>query len=186
MSTSAPTKDRRKTNIVLTGFMGTGKTCVGKLLASALGMEFVDTDSEIEKRAGLAIPEIFARYGEGYFRRLEAEVVAEVAARSNCVIATGGGVVLNPENVARLAARGVIVLLEARPEVLARRLREAQNRPLLAGYPDLEERIASLLAVRNPFYAAACDFRVDTSDLEPAAVAARILAFWRERCRAQG
>jgi shikimate kinase len=169
-----------KKNIVLTGFMGTGKSAVGRHLARCLQMDFVDTDEEIEKKTGLKIPEIFARYGENYFRAEESKVVEEVAGRENCVIATGGGVVLNPENIRKLRERGVIILLEATPEVIAARVLKSEERPLLFSSRDPLERIRELLEFRAPFYQN-CDLRVDTSSLSLEEVVEKIVSFLEER-----
>ncbi|MGB9792966.1 MAG: shikimate kinase [Thermacetogeniaceae bacterium] len=169
----------RKSNIVLIGFMGTGKTSVGKQLASLLGMEFVDTDMEIERITGLKISEIFRRYGEQRFREEERAVVKRVAALQNAVVATGGGVVLNPENIRDLRKSGVVVLLQARPEVIARRVQTGKDRPLLADQERLLERIESLLQERAPYYQD-CDFKVDTSDLQVHEVVDKIIEKLRE------
>lgn len=164
----------KKSNIILTGFMGTGKTSVGKQLASLLRMDFVDTDMEIERITGLKIPEIFQRYGEQRFREEERAVVKRVAALQNAVVATGGGVVLNPENMRDLRKNGVVVLLLARPEVIACRVQSSEGRPLLAVREGLIERIESLLRERAPYYQD-CDFEVDTSDLQIHEVVERII-----------
>ena len=123
-------------NIVLTGFMGTGKTVTGQLLADRLEMLFIDTDREVEAATGLDPSEIFSRYGEKRFRAEESLVVERVARLEGCVIATGGGVVLNADNMANLRRKGVIILLEARPEVIAGRVSRVDDRPLLSGKPE--------------------------------------------------
>lgn len=169
----------KKSNIVLTGFMGTGKTSVGKRLASILGMDFVDTDMEIERLTGLKIPEIFQMYGEERFRKEESAVVERIAALQNTVVATGGGVVLNPENMRHLRKNGFVVLLQARPEVIARRLQGSDDRPLLADKERLLERIEGLLQAREPYYED-CDLKIDTSDLDVQGVAEKIIRELRE------
>lgn len=166
-------------NIILTGFMGAGKTSVGRQLASLLKMSFIDTDMEIERLTGLKISEIFRRYGEQRFREEERAVVKRVAALQNTVVATGGGVVLNPENMRDLRKNGVVVLLQARPELIARRVQTGKDRPLLADQERLLERIESLLQERAPYYQD-CDFKIDTSDLEPQAVVEKIIEKLRE------
>lgn len=170
----------KKRNIVLTGFMGTGKSAVGRYLARCLQMDFVDTDEEIERRTGLKIPEIFAKYGENYFRAEESKVVEEVAGRENCVIATGGGVVLNPENIRKLRERGVIILLEASPEVIAERVLASEERPLLSCSRDPVGRIKELLKFRAPFYQN-CDLRIDTSCLGLEKVVEKIVSLLEEQ-----
>jgi len=151
-------------NVVLIGFMGTGKTALGRALASRLGRPFVDTDVLIEERAGRPIPRIFAEDGEAAFRRLEAEVVAAVGNAQGSVIATGGGVVLNPENMAHLRRGGVIVALRAAPAAILARVGRGTGRPLLGADP--EESVRRLLDERGPLYDDA-DLVVDTSTLQP-------------------
>ena len=183
-------------NIVLTGFMGTGKTEVGKRLAQLLEMDLIDTDIAIEAKVGLTIPEIFHRsnpeelsrcvrrvprlpeYGERRFREEETAVIRQVAAEHGCVIATGGGAVLNPENVQLLREKGVIILLTAQPAVIAARVIKSGGRPLLQGddpHGDLELRIRDLLAAREPYYQD-CDYQIDTTELSVEEVAAKIIS----------
>lgn len=148
--------------IMLTGFMGTGKSEVGRRLAQRLGRAFVDTDHLIEERAGKRVAAIFAEDGEPAFRALERAAVAEAAGRGGAVVAVGGGAVLDPENVRRLRASGILVHLTARPEVVLARVGDGGTRPLLAHDP--EGAVRKLLAERGPAYAAAADLTVDTSD----------------------
>lgn len=164
-------------NIILTGFMGTGKSTVGRLVAAALGRELVDMDAVLESRAGCTIAEIFRRQGEAHFRRLERALVVELAARSGLVIAAGGGVVLNPANLDDFRRSGLIICLAAAPESILRRVARATHRPLLAG-DDPRARIDELLAARRAAYAAV-PHQVDTTELTPAAVAERVLALAR-------
>ncbi len=141
-----------KTNIILTGFMGTGKSTLGRLLAVKLGYRFVDTDQLIEAQIGQSIAELFAQQGEAAFRRLEAELVEDLAQKSRLVIATGGGLVLNPDNVTTLARTGLIFCLTALPqEILERISCQQQIRPLLQD-PDPLARIKELLEKRGPSY----------------------------------
>jgi shikimate kinase len=149
--------------IVLMGFMGTGKSEVGRRLARRRGCAFVDTDRLIEQRAGKSIPAIFAEDGEPRFRSLEAEVVAEVAARPGGVLAVGGGAVLDAENARRLHETGVMVHLTARPETILERIGDVAERPLLAGC-NPRAVIDRLFAERRPAYEALADVAVDTSD----------------------
>ena len=164
-----------ETNIILTGFMGTGKTTVGQILAARLGYAFVDTDVLIEARTGRSIPTIFAEDGEAAFRQLEREVAAELASRQGLVIATGGRLMLDPVNAAVLGATGRIFCLTATPElILARVLADdkAIERPLLQG-SDPAARIRQLLAERAPLYAQFA--QVDTTGLAAEEVSADIL-----------
>jgi shikimate kinase len=164
-----------KTSIALTGFMGTGKTAVGKLLASKLGKEFIEMDVLIERKAGRSIPEIFRQDGETSFRELEIEVTKTIAGRKNAVIACGGGIVLNTINIDRLRQECVIVGLTASPAVIIKRTSaDKGERPLLAAADRLRQ-IKDMLKYRRPFYARAADITVNTSRLKPDNVAKRII-----------
>ncbi len=168
---------RKPRNIYLTGFSGTGKSTAGPVVAHRLGFDFVDLDAEIERAAGRPVPEIFKTAGEDAFRRLETEALTRLAARAGLVVATGGGVVLRPENRRLMAESGLVVCLEARPETIARRLAAlVPTRPLLAG-PDPAARIAGLKEYRQPFYATA-DWVVQTDLLTPDEVAAEVIRAW--------
>jgi shikimate kinase len=165
-------------NVVLTGFMGTGKTTVGRLLAARLGYEFVDTDAIIEERHG-PIPQIFADHGERTFRTYEREVAAELAARDGLVIATGGRMMLDPVNAEALGTGAHVFCLTAHLDTILARVTAAgvaDERPLLAG-PDVEERIALLLEARAGAYA---EFAQIATDLRTAEAVADELA---ARCR---
>jgi len=169
-------------NIILIGLMGAGKSAVGRSLAERLGRPFVDTDKLIEEQAGRSIPAIFADEGEEGFRRREAAVIASLKARDGLVVATGGGAVLRPENRAALRASGVVIWLEAAPEVLLERT-EAQGvatRPLLTGGDPLE-RLRRLAAERAGAYREAAHLRVRTDDATVDEVVARILAMMKKR-----
>lgn len=160
-------------NIVLTGFMGTGKSTVGRLVAERLGRRFVDTDALIESRHG-PIPRLFAEHGEDHFRRLEHDVAAELAATSGLVVATGGRTMLDPANQATLGAGGTVVCLAASVEQLVLRLHdEAEDRPLLQG-DDPAGRITALLAEREAGYARFP--QVVTDGRTPAEVADAVIA----------
>lgn len=149
--------------IVLTGFMGTGKTAIGRLLAERLGLPFLDLDELIEQETGRTIKEIFAREGEPAFRCLERELIRRLAPVEDCILATGGGAVLDPENVKNLKAHGVLIGLTAKPEAILARVGKGDERPLLSGH-DRFARIQALLKARAPFYQQA-DFTLDTTDL---------------------
>jgi shikimate kinase len=149
-----------KTNIALIGFMGAGKTSIGKALARRLDMKFIETDSLIEKKAGRSITEIFNEDGEPAFRRLEMEVVRDIAEEKNAVVACGGGIILNKINMDRLRQNAVIVYLEIKPEIiLSRLLNSGDNRPLL-NTPDREQRIRELLHRRQPLYEREADIKI--------------------------
>jgi 3-dehydroquinate synthase len=145
--------EMEKRNIVLTGFMGTGKSTVGKLLAQQLGFEFVDTDLLIEQRAGRTIPEIFEQTGEAAFRQMEADLACELAQRQGVVISTGGRMMLDPGNAAALTRTGRVFCLVATPEEILQRVTQDDDhqRPLLAA-ADPMQRIVDLLEERQEDY----------------------------------
>jgi shikimate kinase len=164
-----------KTSVALIGFMGTGKTVAGKLLAQKLGKDFIEMDALIEKKAGRSIPEIFRQEGETGFRELEIEVTKNIAGRKNAVIACGGGIVLNTINIDRLRQECVIVCLTASPSaILKRTSADKGERPLLAAADRLRQ-IKDMLKYRWPFYARSADITVNTSRLKPGEVAKSII-----------
>jgi len=164
-----------KTSIALIGFMGTGKTVVGKALAGKLGRKFIELDSLIEERAGKSIAEIFQRDGEMAFRELEIEVARNVADSKNQVIACGGGIVLNKINIDRLKKESLIVYLTASPKAILKRVSDDdEERPLLKA-TDLAQAIQGLLQFRKPYYERAADIKIDTSKLDVNSVVERII-----------
>ena len=157
-------RDQRR-NIVLVGFMGCGKTTIGRQLASRLEFGFTDTDALIEARIGCSIPDYFVTHGEDAFRDVEHEVVAKVSKLANQVVATGGGAILREDNRALLAESNSVVWLTARPDVVvARTERRRGARPLLSTDEDPLERVLRILAVRGPLYQSIANVIVDTSD----------------------
>ena len=149
-------------NIVLVGFMGTGKTKVGKELASQLGMKYLSVDELIEEREGRTINEIFSDSGEEYFRKVEKEIVREVSEGIDQVLDPGGGVVLDAENMENLSRKGIIICLWASPGAIHERTKDEDHRPLL-NVEDPEKRIVEMLERRRPFYEKA-DVHIDTTD----------------------
>ncbi|WP_372846058.1 shikimate kinase [Pontiella sp.] len=147
-------------NIVLVGFMGSGKTTVGKLIAEKTGMPLLDMDALIEERAGKAITEIFADEGEAHFRQLEREMVQELSQLEGQIISTGGGIVLNPDNIADFERTGLVVCLLTDAQTVLERVKHDTSRPLLAG--DKEKQILEILAARKPLYESIAH-RIDTS-----------------------
>jgi len=160
-------------NLILVGFMGTGKTAVGRAAAERLGFAYVDTDDLIEQEAGKTIARIFAEDGEPHFRDLESEAIRSLVRLERHVVATGGGCVLRDENWEAMRQAGLVVCLTARPEVILERTRAESHRPLLRT-ADPMARIRELLDYRAAFYARA-DLSVDTSDLTVAEVVQRVL-----------
>jgi shikimate kinase len=164
-----------KTGIALIGFMGTGKTAVGRLLAEKIGKRFIEMDAEIEKKAGKSVAAIFREDGEARFRKMEAEITVAVSAQKNAVIACGGGIILDKPSIFRLKQEYVIVCLSAAPgDILERISREAGKRPLL-DVTDKGKKIRELLAARRPLYEQAADITVETSGIDPPGVVQRII-----------
>ena len=152
-------------NILLTGFMGAGKTTVGKKLAKRLGYLFVDTDREIEKEQGCSIAEIFKYGGEECFRDLETDILQKLQTKQNLVIATGGGMVLRNENRSLMQSLGTRVYLKVELQELMRRLKKDKKRPLLQKLKP-EEHILEMLQQRKSIYEEA-ECIIDTTDLSP-------------------
>ncbi len=161
-------------NIVLVGFMGSGKTSVGQELASRLGRALVDTDDLVEAAAGRPIADIFERDGEAAFRAMETTAVRDAASRQRGVVSTGGGVVLRAENMSELRDTGVVVLLATTPEAVYERVADEAHRPLLQ-VPDPVARITSMMRDRAAAYSQA-DCTVDTVGSSVAEVADGVLA----------
>lgn len=162
--------------VILTGFMCSGKTSVGRRLAERLGWDFIDFDESIERREGRRIADLFRERGEAHFRALEARLTDEVSDRRRVVLAPGGGWAAQPELVARLRPGSLVVWLRARPETVHERHRAQAEvvRPLLEGADPLQA-IVSILQAREPAYARA-DLRIDTDERDPADIAAEIEA----------
>ena len=161
-------------NIYLVGLMGAGKSTVGRWLARRLKLRFLDSDQEIERRCGVKIPVVFEIEGEAGFRTREAQVIAELVALDHIVLATGGGAVLSPTNRQRLAERGFVIYLRARPEDLYERVRHDRNRPLLAAADPLA-RLRELYLERDPLYQAVADLVVETGSQGVQALARQLL-----------
>lgn len=168
-------------NLVITGFMGTGKSVVGRIVATRLGREFLDCDELIEMRAGQSIPEIFEGKGEAYFRALEAQVCSELSVGRGQVVVTGGWTLGPAANRAAVEAGGLVICLHADVPTLVERLGSSDGRPMLQGVTESVEgwqvRLETLLAQRQPTYRS-FPLQVDTSRLTPDQVADRVLALW--------
>ncbi|MEC8993893.1 MAG: shikimate kinase [Candidatus Latescibacterota bacterium] len=170
--------------IFLTGFMATGKTHVGRLLARHLQRDFVDTDDMISERAGKAIPEIFSQDGEYAFRQWERDCVEDAAYRGHVVVALGGGAIAQPENLKTIRQAGaLLVCLSADVETILERVTRRNDRPLLAGLSREEKRakIESILEERAPFYAQADVTLASTSDSRPETMVQELLELMAER-----
>lgn len=164
---------QKRRNIVLTGFMGTGKTSVGKILAKKLGFKFVDVDDIIEKKEGMKISDIFKKFGENRFREIEAEMIKLIAKKRGQVISTGGGAVLRDENMDALKSTGVVFCLTASEDTIFERVKNSKNRPLLQ-FEDLKGKIRELLRKRMDKYMNA-HFLINTEGLTPEEVAEKII-----------
>lgn len=164
-------------NIYLLGFMTTGKSKVGRILAKQLGWQFIDTDAEIENSAGRSIAEIFANEGEVYFREQEKQAVNLVAKLKNCVVALGGGAIVDEENWKKISQTGLTIRLKASPEVVLARTMDKNNRPLLSAIDKDKklERIKAMMDAREPYYARADLHFVSTEKEPPKSVADAII-----------
>ena len=160
-------------NIILVGFMGTGKTTIATALANLLGMTYVSTDDLIEKKEKRTINEIFTESGEDHFRDVESQAVREACAMQNVVIDAGGGAVIRDENMAAFKESGIVICLTATASVIMERTKKYKHRPLL-NVEDPKLRIKNLLAKRAPFYAKA-DHVIDTGELTVKQVIEKII-----------
>ena len=177
-------------NIILVGFMGTGKTVVGQELLRMLDMPLIDIDDVIEEDSGMIISDIFAQCGEPHFRDVESAAVKKVSRLDRYVISAGGGVVIREENVHELKTNGIVFCLSAAPEVIWERISSETHRPLLQTENPMR-RIRELLAARAPYYARA-DYTIDTSEKTVSDIATEIATIfhsvtkWQEGKRARG
>lgn len=165
-----------KTSIALIGFMGTGKTAAGKVLAERLGKEFIELDSLIERKAGKTIPEIFQQGGEVAFRELEIEAAKEVSEKKNVIIACGGGLILNKINIDRLRKECLMVYLTASPRVILKRASGDENERPLLKVANKTLTIKELLRFRKPFYERAAEIKINTSKLDIDSVVEQIIS----------
>ena len=187
-----------KDNVILTGFMGTGKTSLGKLLATKLGRPFIDIDKKIEAEQKLSIPKIFEQFGEEHFRELERAAVKELSERRGLVIATGGGTIKDEENIRLLKSSGVLICLTTEPEEIFNRTSRRGERPVLdSGEKAIRneelgirndsrrvvnerlETIKRLLAERKKFYDRA-DYQIDTTEWSPLQIIDDICRYLRQ------
>lgn len=165
----------RERNLIITGFMATGKTTIGELTAKVLSRPFIDTDRAIERDCGLSVAAIFATRGEAVFRRLESALCRALAAKSGLVIATGGGTLVDKLNFQLLTASGLVICLTASNLALQKRLSNSQHRPLAGDWQ-------RLLKIRQRAYAR-FPHRVDTTDKAPSQVVAEVIEIWNSESR---
>lgn len=164
-------------NIVLVGFMGTGKTVVGKAIAGRLNRDFLELDEIIGKREGMSITEIFKKKGEPYFRQIEKEVAKEASQKEEVVISAGGGTIIDEENFKNLKENNKIICLKASPDVILARTKNLKTRPLL-NVADPRKTIEGLLKKREPYYKKA-DHCIDTDRLTIEQVVEKIVELMR-------
>ncbi len=161
-------------NIVLCGFMGSGKTVVGKELAKIMGVRFVDTDELIEKEQGVSIKAIFATHGEAYFRDLEYEMCKKVAGMKNCVVSTGGGAMTYPRNVEAIKEGATVIMLDASFDVICERIGDSTSRPLFRD----KDKAKQLYDARKDKYLSAADYVID-GDMSARKTAMEIASIFR-------
>lgn len=161
-------------NLVLIGFMGSGKSVVGETLAKKLNLSFIETDKLIENKSGISINEIFEKEGEPFFRTLEKETVKDASDHQNTVISVGGGAILDEDNVKSLKRNGFFIYLKAPFTVLYDRIKESTNRPLLAVH-NPEDKMQALLEARQMTYESVADLVIDVSSETPEEITEKIV-----------
>ncbi len=164
-------RDQARFNIVLTGFMAVGKTTIGRRMARRMRRPFYDSDAEIVRRTGLAVSEIFTQWGEPRFRQFESTMCRWLAARHASVISTGGGMIVNPLNLEALSRTGIVICLNASPEILRARIERNKARPLAGDWRQLYEQ-------RREIYAAV-PYQISTDGKSPDGVALEIIRLWQ-------
>jgi len=167
-------------NLFLIGYRGTGKTTLGKIIASKLGLDFIDLDELIVKNAGKSIPEIFAKEGEPKFREYETQALEEACAGKEKIVSCGGGIITKEGNIDLLKKNGFVVLLKANPEIIFKRIYKDKNRPALTDKDPLEE-IKHMLEERRNAYEKAKDFEINTDKEKKLQSAKKIIEEYRKR-----
>ena len=156
-------KNKNSLNIVIIGFMGTGKTTVSDYLENITGKEKIDSDSYIVEKSGMKISDIFEKYGEDYFRNMETEAISEISSKSSIIISCGGGVPMRDENVKLLKENGAVILLTASPSVILERVKDSDSRPILNNNMN-EAFIKNLMDKREKKYSSVSDITIDTDN----------------------
>ena len=167
-------------NIFLIGFMGSGKSTVARCLQQMLGAEVIEMDALIAKQQKMAITEIFDKFGEGYFRDLETNLLLDIQKKKGVVVSCGGGVVIRPENIEAMKKSGTVVLLSASPETVYRRVKDSKDRPVLNGHMNVEY-IAGLQEKRRAMYEAAADLTIVTDDKDIETICGEIISRIEEK-----
>ncbi len=167
-----------KRNLALIGFMGSGKTTIGRLASRRLDLQFLDTDVLLEERYGMSVREMFSANGETEFRRLEKLLIDDLCSRTGLLIATGGGVVLNQENVSNLRKNSLVLLLQAEPHTLISRIGSVDSRPLLATASNPVERLSQLLLERGEAYRQAAHCKINSDLLDADETVERVVTLY--------
>jgi shikimate kinase len=168
-------------NLVLIGYRGTGKSAVGAIVATRLGMQCISMDEKIVEKVGMSIPEFVEKRGWPAFRDAESEIARELSSTDDVVIDSGGGVIERPENIDVLRANGIIVWLKASVDVIVARIEGGTERPSLTGAKSFTDEVEEVLERRTPKYAAAARYEIDTDSLTPDQVASSVVGIWERR-----
>lgn len=163
-----------RTNIILIGMMGSWKTTVGRILAENLNRAFIDIDHALETESGFTVSEVFERFGEEKFRLMETEILQSVLKNNNCIISTGGGTIISEINRKMLIKNGITILLRAKPESLAGRIKNTAKRPILNGSVDKTIILSDIWNKRKKLYEETANYIIDTDDLIPEKIAESI------------
>lgn len=163
-----------KNNIFLIGFMGAGKSTIAKALCKELNMQLVEMDARIVEEQKMSINDIFAQYGEDYFRDVESQLILTLGEEGNTIVSCGGGVVVRPQNTDYMKKSGKVVFLSATPETIYERVKNSTDRPILNGHMNVEY-IAELMEKRRALYEAAADIKIDTDGKNRSAICKEIM-----------
>lgn len=163
-----------KNNIFLIGFMGAGKSTIAKALCKELDMQLVEMDARIVEEQKMSVNDIFAQYGEDYFRDVESQLILTLGEEGNTIVSCGGGVVVRPQNTDYMKKSGKVVFLSATPETIYERVKNSTDRPILNGHMNVEY-IADLMEKRRALYEAAADIKIDTDGKNRSAICKEIM-----------